>query len=298
MENPIESLSRALAEQVQQWSSRVVRVEARRRPATGILLDGEGHVLAAHHTIEWDEDLRVSWDGERTVPAELLGRDAATDLALLRLETPPPAAPQPAPEATDPQVGHLVLALGRPGRTVRAALGIVTARADGWRNPAGARLERYLEADVRLPPGFSGGPVVDGTGRLVGLATTGLLRGAVMIVPAQTLRTVAETLRAKGHFRRGYLGIGSHPVRLQGHSRTQAGVEQGLLIFSVEPGGPAERDGLLLGDVLLSLDGTPTPTLEELLEALTEDRIGQRVPARVLRAGEVRDLELTIGERR
>jgi S1-C subfamily serine protease len=175
---------------------------------------------------------------------------------------------------------------------------LVSAVADGWRNPAGSRLGRYLEADVNLPPGFSGGAVVDAAGGLVGMATTGLVPGASMIVPAPTVRNVAQMLEAHGGIRRGYLGIGSYPVRLHGAAREQAQQDAGLLIFSVEPGGPAERGGIFLGDVLLAVEGTALNRMEDLLGALSEDRVGREAVLRVLRSGQVRDLTVTIGERR
>jgi S1-C subfamily serine protease len=291
-------LSAALGSIVESAETAVVRVEARRRrPSTGFLLSSSGSIVAAAHAVEYDEDIRVSFGGEQTQAAQLIGRDAATDIALLRVEGGI-AARQDWADAGEVRVGHLVLALARPGRTARATFGVVSAVADGWRNPAGTRLGRYVEADVNLPAGFSGAAVVDGGGALVGMATTGLVPGASMIVPASTVRNVAQILEAHGGIRRGYLGVGSYPVRLQGSARDEAQQESGLLIFSVEPGGPAERAGIFLGDVLLALEGTALNRMEDLLGALSEDRVGREVALRVLRSGSVRELTVTIGERR
>jgi serine protease DegQ len=290
-------VSAAFGSVVERAGAAVVRVEARRRrPSSGFVLS-RGMIVAANHAVEHDEEIRVSFGGEETRPAELVGRDAATDLALLRAEGST-AAGSDWVDAVEARVGHLVLGLARPGGTVRATFGVVSAVADGWRNPAGARMERYVEADVRLPPGFSGAALVDVSGALVGMATTGLVPGASMIVPAPTVRNVAQMLEAHGGIRRGYLGIGSYPVRLQGASRDRAQQDLGLLIFSVEPGGPAERAGVFLGDVLLALEGTVLKRMEDLLGALSEDRVGHDAVLRVLRSGDVRDLKVTIGERR
>jgi serine protease DegQ len=294
----LKEISAALASVVEKTGPAIVRVEARRRrPSSGMVISGGGMVIAANHAVERDEEIRVSLDGEETRSAELVGRDAGTDLALLRVEGGGGSA-QPWSDSGETRVGQLLLALSRPGRTVRATFGVVSAVAEGWKNPAGSRLGRYVEADLRLPPGFSGGAVVDGSGALVGMATTGLIPGASMIVPASTVRIVAGMLEAHGGIRRGYLGIGSYPVRLQGSARDRAQQEVGLLIFTVEPGGPAERGGVLLGDVLLALDGSSLKGMEDLLGALSEDRVGREVVLRVLRSGEVRDVAVTVGERR
>ncbi|MBX5482900.1 MAG: trypsin-like peptidase domain-containing protein [Myxococcaceae bacterium] len=298
MSNEIEALSRGLADAVASAGPAVVRVEGRRRrAASGFVATSDGLIVAASHAVERDEDIRISFDGDSTVSAELIGRDPATDVALLRAEA---AVPNP-PSWTDapiPRVGNLVLGLGRPGRTVRASFGIVGASAEGWRNPAGARLDRYLELDGLLPSGFSGGPIIDVSGRLVGLGTTGLVSGAGMVVPVENLRRIIDTLKAHGGIRRGYLGIGSHPVRLTGRARDIAQSDVGLIILTVEPGGPAEKAGILLGDVLLSIDSVKTGSLEALLGTLSEDNVGRTVAAQLLRAGALHNLSITIGERR
>lgn len=292
-------LSAALGSLVERAGGAIVRIEARRRRASsGFVLSPAGLIIAANHAVERDEDVRVSFGGEETRPAEVVGRDPSTDVALLRVEGASGAGTGEWVDAAEVRVGHVMLALGRPGRTVRAAFGIVSAVAEGWRNPAGARLERYMEGDVRLPPGFSGAAIVDGGGALIGMATTGLIPGATMIVPASTVRKVAQTLETHGGVRRGYLGIGSYPVRLEGSARDRAQQDSGLLIFSVEPGGPADRAGVLLGDVLLALDGTSLHRIEDLLAALSEDRAGREATLRVLRAGAARDIAVTVGERR
>lgn len=299
MGTEFEQWSQALSNAVAQAAPGVVRVEARRRrPSSGILLNADGLIVTSAHAVERDENLRVSFDGDATVDAELIGRDPGTDVALLRAATPPSHAAPSWTDTDDVAVGRVLLAVARPGRTARAAFGIISALSDHWRNPAGARLERYLEADLSLSPGFSGGAVIDAGGRFVGMATSGLVPGAAMIVPARNLREITETLQAHGGIRRGYIGIGSHPVRLNGTAKERAQSDAGLLIFTVEPGGPSDRAGLLLGDVLLDLDSRPTRNLEELFAVLGDDLVNKTVTAKLLRAGEVKTLPLTIGERR
>jgi len=163
--------------------------------------------------------------------------------------------------------------------------------------PAGGRLDRYLQTDVVMYPGFSGGPLVDASGQFIGLNTSALLRGVGLTVPVATLRSVVETLLTKGRISRGYLGVGAQPVRLPEALAKQLGQETGLLAVSVEPGGPAEKAGLFMGDTLVSLVDQPIRHLDDLLGALGGDRVGATVKARVLRGGQLRDLSVVIGER-
>jgi S1-C subfamily serine protease len=232
----------------------------------------------------------------RTVAAALVGRDPTTDLAVLRAEagglTPPTWA-----EADSARVGHLVLAVGRPGHKAMATLGIISALGEGWRTPAGGQVDRYVQTDVVMYPGFSGGPLVDANGHALGLNTSALLRGVSLAVPAATLRRVVETLLVHGRVRRGYLGVGAQPVRLPATLAQQLGQETGLLLVSVEPGSPAEQGGLLLGDTIVALDGRPVAHMDDLLDGLSGERVGVAVPVRVVRGGQVQDLTVVIGER-
>jgi len=289
-------LSERLAALAKEGARSVVRVDARRAPSSGVVWSADGVLLTAHHNLENEEGIEVGLPDGRTVPAEIVGRDPTTDVAALRIAEKDLAVPAWA-EAGDLDTGHLLVGLTRPGRVVRAGLGLLARAAEGWRTPAGGKLDRYLEADLPLHPGFSGGLVLDLAGRAVGLATAGLLRGAAMVVPLPTLRRVAGALLSHGRVRRGFLGIASFPIRLPGRVETQAGQPGGLLVTNVEDDSPAARAGLLLGDVLLSLGGEPVAHLSDLLPLLEEDRIGAALPARVLRAGELKSLTVAIGAR-
>ena len=289
-------LSERLAALAKDGARSVVRVDARRAPSSGVVWSADGVLLTAHHNLENEEGIEVGLPDGRTVPAEIVGRDPTTDVAALRIAEKDLAVPAWA-EAGDLDTGHLLVGLTRPGRVVRAGLGLLARAAEGWRTPAGGKLDRYLEADLPLHPGFSGGLVLDLAGRAVGLATAGLLRGAAMVVPLPTLRRVAGALLSHGRVRRGFLGIASFPIRLPGRVETQAGQPGGLLVTNVEDDSPAARAGLLLGDVLLSLGGEPVAHLSDLLPLLEEDRIGAALPARVLRAGELKSLTVAIGAR-
>ncbi len=297
MAQVLKSLSDALAATVEAAGSGVVRVDARQRlPASGIVWSPEGIIVTAHHVVERDDNIGIGLPRNETVSASLVGRDPSTDLAVLRVEgadlTPPTWA-----EPESLSVGHLVLGLGRPGRTVQATLGIVSALGEGWRTPAGGRVEPYLQTDLVMYPGFSGGPLVDVNGGVLGLNTSALLRGISLSVPTPTVRQVVETLLAHGRVRRGYLGVGAQPVRLPAALADQLGQETGLLLVSVEPEGPADHAGLTLGDAIVALDGQPVRHMDELLALLGDDRVGASLPIRIVRGGQVQELTVAIGER-
>ncbi|MCE9668799.1 S1C family serine protease [Myxococcus stipitatus] len=293
----LQSLSHSLASVVERTAPSVVRIEARRRRgATGIVWGTEGHILTTSHAVEHEGSIQVGLPDGRTVSAELVGRDASTDIALLKVDPGGLATLTPA-TLDDVKVGHLVVAVARPGRTARATLGMVSTHGDGWRTHAGGRVDRYLETDADLPPGFSGGALVDAQGRLVGMLTAAFSRTAAVVLPVDTLTRVASTLKEHGGIRRGYLGVGAHPVKLPRDQWEAAGTEGGLIFLSVDPDGPASKVGLALGDVLLSLGGQAMHGVEDLLGYLGDEKVGASVQARVLRAGEVREVPITIGRR-
>ena len=297
MSEVLSSLSDALAATVQAASAGVVRVEGRSRlPASGIVWSPDGVIVTAHHVVERDDNIGVGLPDGHTVPATLVGRDPSTDLSVLRAQatglTPPAWT-----ESDGLRVGHLVLALGRPGPNVLATLGIVSALGQGWSTPIGGRLDRYLQTDVTMYPGFSGGPLVDVEGRVVGLNSSALLRGITLTIPTPTLDRVVDTLLAHGRIRRGYLGVGAQPVRLPEALATQLDQETGLLLVSVEPGGPAEQGSLFLGDIIVSLAGRPVRHLDDLLALLSEAQVGIPASVRIVRGGQLQELSVIIGER-
>ncbi len=295
MADILAELSDALAAAVASAGEAVARVEARDRvPASGIVWSADGVIVTANHVVERDDRITVGV-GEDSVPAALVGRDAATDIAVLRAELSglKPAA-WAEPDAL--RVGHVTLALGRPGRSVRATMGIASAIGGSWQSPGGRRFERYLQADVAMPPGFSGGPLVDVHGSAIGMNTSALRRFASPTVPAGDVRRVTETLLEHGTVRRGYLGVTPQPARLPPAIAEELGQETGLLVTFVEPGGPADKAGLLLGDVMVAFGGAPVRHIDDLFGALAESA-GSKAPVRVLRGGQLSEISVGVGER-
>jgi S1-C subfamily serine protease len=294
MSETLQALSDGLADAVERVGRSVVAVHARRRiPASGVVWR-PGVIVAAHHTLERDEDVTVTLDGGATVPATLAGRDPGTDLAVLRFEGDAPPA-----EHTDavPRVGSLVLALGRPGASVTASMGAVS-RVDGeWRTRAGGRIDRLVRLDLVVYDGFSGGPLVSAAGAVLGINTSRLGRGAPITIPASTVDRVTDQLLERGYVPRGYLGLGGQPVRLtQANREANVAGEMGMMVVSVASGGPADRAGILLGDVVLALGGVPVSDPGEVMSLLAAQGVGDVVPVRLLRAGTLVDAAITVGE--
>ncbi len=296
--NPAIELSELLAATVEKAGGSVVQVSARRGTgSSGVVWSADGVIVAADHNIEREEDITVGLADGSAAPAKLVGRDPGTDVAVLRIEASGLAVPEWS-DLSGLKVGHLVLNLLRPGRAIRALLGIAGALGrEEWRTPAGGRIDLYLQAALDIQKGSSGSLLVDAGGRALGLGTAGLLRGHLLAIPPTTLQRVVESLLAHGRIPRGYLGLALVPVRLPASVEEAAGQPVGLMVAGVQPGSSAETAGVLLGDVLISLDGEPVTDLGQLHALLSGERVGRESALRLVRAGEVRDVQVTIGSR-
>jgi S1-C subfamily serine protease len=296
MADALTQLSDSLAGTVETAGPSVVRVEGRRRlPATGIVWSAEGVIVTANHVVKRDENIGIGLaDGQR-LTAAVAGRDPSTDLAVLKADASGLAAAERV--NGDVQVGHLVLALGRPGRTVQATLGIVSALGDSWRTRMGGQVDRYLQTDVVMYPGFSGGPLVGAGGQVIGLNTSALARGVSLTIPAATVERVTNTLLAHGRMQRGYLGVSTQPARLPAAMKEELDQETGLLVVSVEPGSPAEEGGMVLGDTIVGLGGSAVRQHDDLLALLSGEVVGQKTPIKIVRGGELRTVNVTVGQR-
>lgn len=215
--------------------------------------------------------------------AEVIGRDAGSDLAVLRVSGGG-LTPATFRELDGLAVGNLALAVGRPGKTARASLRAIGVLGPSVDTPRGGTLDHYLESDRQIPRGFAGGPLIDADGKVVGMNTRTLLRGADLAVPTATIKRVVAELIAHGGIRRGYLGVGAYPTK------------GGALIASLEDGGPAAQAGLLVGDVITTIDGEAVDGPDSLREVLNT-RPARQVKVSILRAGQPQELDVTIGSR-
>ena len=288
--------SESLAGAVDRAAAGVVRINGRRRrPSSGVIWSS-GVVVTTHHVLEWEEDIAVGFPDGTTTTASVVGRDPSTDLAALRVAGPTPEPPEWG-DAGEVKAGHLVLSLSRSGQQIRASLGLVGTVGVAWRTPMGGRIDTEIQTDLGIHTGFSGSALVDMRGRVLGVNTAGIYRATANVIPTATVRRVVDALLAHGQVRRGYLGIGTQPVRLPAALSESLGQGTALLVSSVQPGSPADQAGLVLGDVLLAFEGTPLRHPGDLLPLLDEERIGREATLKVLRGGEARDVRITVGAR-
>ena len=290
----LSDLSRDIAGILERAAAGIVRVDARRgRPATGIVWS-DNLVLTAEHVIEHDDAIQVSAGGA-VVKAAVAGRDPGTDLALLRTDGLT-ASPLARAASADVRIGHLVLAVGRTSE-LQVTLGIVSGLSGAFRSWRGGETERLIQTTAELLPGFSGGPLLDGDGRVIGINSWNFGRGITRAIPIETAAAVAENLQTHGRIRRAYLGLGAQPVRLGEALRNQLGQDSGLLVVTVEAGGPAAKAGLMQGDTLVRVDGDPVRQLDELFGKLRAFDIGSTHRFGVVRGGELKDVSVALGER-
>ncbi len=293
----LHALSESLSAVIEPASPFLVRVEGRHRGAsTGFAHGSDGLFVTAAHTLDREDGITLGLPDGTEVQAKLRGYDAGTDLAVLEA---PDGKGQRSPrfvESAGLKVGHLAVAVARPGKSVRASLSMIEAVAhEAWHTPSGGRVDRYVELDRGAPHGFSGGLLLNSEGRAVGVYSAGLLRRTPLLVPSETVGRVVDAIVNKGRVERGYLGIGAQPVRLGGVP--EAGQPIGLLVVAVQPDGPAAKGGLLIGDVVLSVDGKGVERVWELQAALDDEKVGKPVELKLLRAGKRTPLTVTVGAR-
>jgi S1-C subfamily serine protease len=290
-------LSNQMADAVERASSSLVLVNGRsRQPASGIIYT-PNLVLTADHVLEREEDLTVQIPDQRTLPAQFVGRDLATDLALLRIAENLPTPASVSQESA--RVGQLVLAVGRTTNDgPMASSGIVSIIGGPLRTGRGVTLERYIRTDATPYPGFSGGPLIDLAGNVLGVLTTGLVNGIPLAIPMEIAAKIADTLAQQGYIKRGYLGISSQLVRLPDAQRAGRSQEYGLLIVKVDDNSPAQRGGLMLGDILVALDSHAINDSEDLQVLLSGDRVDKEIPVDVIRGNTPQTLKVTVGQRK
>ena len=291
-------LSEELAAAVARVGRSVVAVHGRRRmPASGVVWEPDLVVTAAH-VLERGVDITVS-DGR--VPASLAGFDPTSDIALLRL-TEPSRTFTPAERAAldSAAAGHLVVGVGRPGAPEpMATFGVITSIGGPWRTAAGDVVDAYVRADVALLPGFSGGVLADVRGRVLGMISSHLAAGDPMAIPAASLERIVQAIRSGGARRRAYLGVSTQAVELQLTLRDSLALNQeaGLMLLGLEPGAPAERAGLLVGDILLAIGERVTVDGEALQMALGPEAVGVSTSVRLIRGGQLHRVRVTPAER-
>jgi S1-C subfamily serine protease len=288
----LDQISNAFADQVSAAAPNVIAIAAGRRPISGILWRPDV-VVTSEQMLPDGSEFAVRHAGTEHV-AKLAGRDPGTNVALLRLPQPtrvvlPAAAPTP-------RVGALALILGAdPNAGTTARLAMVHEVGPEWHSHAGGRVDALLRLDARIGRD-EGGPVLDSVGRLVGMSTAGPRR-RTLIIPTETINRVIDPLLAEGRIARGWLGVGLQPVAVPDSLREAAGRDAGMMVVNLASSGPAAQAGVLPGDILLDLDGTPVRRVRALSAALGREQIGKSVSLRLLRAGALQTLTVVVAPR-
>ncbi|MBD2256357.1 trypsin-like peptidase domain-containing protein [Pseudanabaena sp. FACHB-2040] len=296
--NPLQGFSEGLADALDQVSNSIVAVQGRRRFACSGVYWQPGVIVTADYVLKRESALTVVLPSGEAVSAELVGRDPALDLVVLRVE----GVDLPVPQRSDPtqlRVGQLAIAAGRSLETgLSASLGILSNLGGAWRTMQGRAIDRFIRPDVTLYPSLLGGALVDTQGHIIGINLSGP-RNWPITIPAETLDRVVGTLLQSGQIPRGYLGIGLQPVVLPPGLQESLNLtdEVGVLVVSLEPDSPADQAGIFIGDILLSLGDQPVANLQDVQAALDADTVGQSLQAQIVRGGQLIEATLVVGER-
>ena len=292
----LATFSNELSDIVAAVSPSVVQVLGARRPASGVV-HGSDTIITTARAMGREDGLRVRLPGaEDAVAADLAGWDPATGIAVLRTRSAMGAPALPAATG-DPRTGELVLTIARSwSNAVTASAGIVAVVGGPLRTGRRRQIPRVFRITAPIHDGFAGGGIFDPSGKLTGIATAAAIRGFAVGIPAAIALAAATQVLASGTAGRGYVGVAVQPVQLATAQQT-AGRERALLIAGITPASPADTAGLMVGDLLLAFDGERTASADDLLDLLTERRVGQEVTARVLRGGAERDVRITVAER-
>ncbi|MEH2070425.1 MAG: trypsin-like peptidase domain-containing protein [Nostoc sp.] len=293
------ALSNSLADTVEQAGSAVVAVNGGSRVSPSGIHWRNGIVVTSDESLQRYDDITVTLSNGQTAPVTFIGHDSSTDIAVFQLQN----LEIPVAKIGDSKmlkVGHLVLGLARSSEgDLRAAMGAVSVVSGAWRSMSGGNIDQFIRPDITLYSGFGGGPLVDAAGNVVGMNTSGR-RGTALTIPTATVDRVVNQLITKGRISKGYLGVGMQPVRLPNNLKTSLNLTSatGVIVVNVEPSGPADNAGVLLGDVLVTFDGVTVSDTGDVLALLNNsDRIGKAVNVQIVRGGVLVELAIVVGER-
>jgi S1-C subfamily serine protease len=298
MSEALIELSNALATATERAAAHIVAVHTGPRGSSSGVIWRPGIIVTADHALRSDEEIHITLPDQQVVSASLVGRDATSDLAVLKCaETTSPVSAFG--DAAGLAAGHLTLVVGRTRASGPvAALGAVSLAVAERRHWGGTILSPYLRLDIGLQPTAIGGAAVDARGGVIGIATPKFARFGAIAIPNATVNRVADVLLSKGHVPRGYLGLGLQPVRLPSElSLAQRKGKTANIVLDVAPESPAHKAGILIGDLVLSLDGHEVHHPGDVHSTLGPDSIGKTFVAQLLRGGELREVRISVTER-
>jgi S1-C subfamily serine protease len=293
----LDGFSDALADRLDGIAARLVAIRSGGRGTSTGIVWRPGLIVTAEEALDADDDIALLHSDGSSAAASLVGRDAGTDIALLRTEE------RPFPDLTfgstsGLRAGHLVVAAGRRPEGIVAAFGIVALAGGPWKSLRGGHIDRRLHLDLRLDPRAEGGVVLDASGSAFGMTVLGP-RGGVLVIPSETIERVARQLLEHGHVARGYLGLGLQPVRIDRTTAETCGLPEplGLMVISADPDGPGQSAGVRQGDVLIRWNDQALVSVRGIHALLGPESVGQTVELELLRGGERQALPVRIGER-
>ena len=287
----LQSFSDAIVSVVRRTSDSVVQVSSGRGIGTGVVWDKEGHIATNSHVIGRATKLEVAFVNGERVAATVVGQDRFSDIAVLRIENGVTSLrPIQRGDSGDLATGQFVLALANAfGDRVGASSGIIT-------NPKGSIGGQWSDSliitDVRLNRGYSGGPLVDASGRMIGM-NAAVFGNRGIAIPVNVLSTVVSELSNNGSIKRAYLGIVSNPITLPDEIAKELGQKEGLIVLSVEPGTPAKKAGVAVGDIIVKLDSKQIESYYDLHRILTGSVIGKETKLSVLRGEKLTEINIT-----
>jgi len=293
----LQSFSNAVTELANDVSPSVVNVNAGRRGGTGIVWSQDGLVVTASHVVGHSMTPTVTLSDGKELEAKILGRDRYTDIALLKVDASG-LTPVKVGTSDGIKVGQFVLALANAfGKKASATSGIVTSGRRSMRGFWGVMIEDAIISDAKLNPGYSGGPLVDASGKLLGM-NVAYFAGRGVAISVDSLKETVEKLSKDGKVKKGFLGIVVEPIELPEElaKASQVGQEEALLVREVGTGSPAKAAGLAIGDVIVRLGDARATDEYELHKALSGDVVGKPVRLLILRAEKVTELKITPAE--
>jgi S1-C subfamily serine protease len=289
----LKSLSDATTTLVQKLSKSVVSVNARMSRGTGVVLDKQGYIVTCNHVLQGCNTVRVG-QGEKTVEARVVGTDAYNDLALLKVEHSD-FEPIEIGNSANLNTGQFVIAIANPfnRKQPTATTGIVTNPESTITGFRGTAMDNVIATDAKLNPGFSGGPLVDAQGKLIGINTAYVWQRGIAI-PVNKVKTITDRLLTGRKIKKAYLGLIANTVAIPLEIQDEAGIDQetGVMVFQVEPAAPARKAGLTMGDVIVAFNGKPVADFYDLPRLLAEDVVGKQTTLTIIRGEKL--LELTI----
>jgi len=297
MSSSLVEFSNSIADAVERVGTSVIAVLEGGREGVSGTLWREDLAVTAEHTIRGQNEVTVVLPNGEESKANVSGRDPGTDIAVLTIAQKSGAASLA--DESQARIGEIVLSVGRRGTDgLATTYGVISALGGPWRTWQGARIDRLLRLDLNPFTGFSGGPIVNARGEVLGIATSGPRR-SVVTIPTSTVTRVVDQLLQRGRVARGYLGVGMQPVAFPDSARQALGTnaDRGLLVVTVASGSSAEQSGVLLGDIIVTVNGSPVHSLRSLQPVLDSENVGKQVHFEIVRGGKFVKLSVTVGER-